>query len=151
MLVNKESTLYLPQRAYSTDKYGSIGRTVTERSVHVEGHHEIGVSGEAISLLTPSPCQRMAFTPPSICRGNPSTLSTVPLDCNQSNYYSLLVPVAESERPFFSSATIMYGLDGGQETRELKVTPSGRGLIEATVFTETVVRLQILNDCGQLK
>lgn len=33
----------LPHRAYSMGKYGSIGLTVRERSVHVEGH-EIGVS-----------------------------------------------------------------------------------------------------------
>lgn len=53
-LLARSPSLYLPHRAHSTGKYGSIGLTVRERSVHVEGQ-EIGVSGEAISPLTPVP------------------------------------------------------------------------------------------------
>lgn len=76
-LLARSSSLYLPHRAYSTGLNGSIGLTVRERSAHVEGH-EIGVSGEAISLLTPLH-RRMAFTSQSICRGNPSTPSSAGL------------------------------------------------------------------------
>lgn len=111
-MLARSPSLYLPHRAHSTGTYGSIGLTVRERSVHVEGH-EIGVSGEAISLLTPR-----ARRWPSL--HHRSTVGTHPhhllLDYNRSNYYSLLVTVAETERekimPFFSSAPIIYGLDG---------------------------------------
>lgn len=83
-------TIFLPHRANWTGQYGRIGQTVRERSVHVQGH-EIRVSGEAISPLTSS------------ARGWPSlhhrsTEGTHPhrllLDCNRSNYFSLLVTVA---------------------------------------------------------
>lgn len=75
MLVSQSTSPYLPRWAYSAGKYGSIVLADRERSAHVEGR-EIGVSWETISQLTPL-CQRMAFIPPSICCGNPSTLSTV--------------------------------------------------------------------------
>ncbi len=50
-LLARSPSLLLPHRVHSTGKYGSIGPTVRERSVHIEGH-EAAAAGEAISPLT---------------------------------------------------------------------------------------------------
>lgn len=94
MLVSQSTSPYLPHWAYSAGKYGSIVLTVTERSAHVEGH-EIGVSGETIILLTPCTRGWPSLHHRSAVGTHPHCL---PLKYNQSNYYSLLVTVAESER-----------------------------------------------------
>lgn len=94
-----------------TGIYGGNTLTVGERSAHVEGH-EIGVSGETISLLTP--CARGW---PSLHR---SAVRTQPhyllWDYNQSNYYSLFATEAESE----SSATVVHELGEVRKVRTLK-------------------------------
>lgn len=93
-LLARSPPLYLPHRAYSTGTYGSIGLTVRERSDRVEGH-EIGVSGEAISLLTPRARGWPSLHHRSAVGTHPHCL---PLDYNRSNYYSLLATVAEPDR-----------------------------------------------------
>lgn len=89
--------------------YGGIALTLRERSAHVEGH-EIGVSGETISLLTPCARGWPSLHHRSAMRTQPHRLLW---DYNQSNYYSLLATEVESEREvkmhFFTSATIVQG------------------------------------------
>lgn len=136
-LLARSLSLYLPHRAYSTGKYGSIGPTVRERSVHVEGH-EIGVSGEAISLLTPRARGWPSLHHRSAVGTHPHLLL---LDYNRSNYYSLLVTVAQTEREknnaFLLISTINIWVGWGQETRNYMWPHLKKGLIEATGFTET--------------
>lgn len=119
------------------------GKLLRERSMHVWGH-EIGVSWEAISLLTPR-ARGWPFTPPSIYCVNPSPL----LDCNRSNYYSLLVTVAEPERregkkrmPFFSLAAIMYGADEVRKLENEKRPSLGGCHTEGAGFKESWVSVE---------
>lgn len=103
-----------------TGMYGGNALTLRERSAHVEGH-EIGVSGETISLLTPCARGWPSLHHRSEVRTQPHCL---PWDYNQSNYYSLLATEVESEREakmhFFTSATIVHELGEVRKVSTLK-------------------------------